>query len=250
MIKLKQLEKPVELTLDLQKRLTDEFKSTGKPVWNLPFLKTALLKTSNNKCCYCETDISEESKYLEVEHFHHKDRYPNEVLEWENLLPSCKRCNGTKGAHDTISEPIINPTINNPNQHLKFWNFRIKAIDELGEMTISALNLNSQDRLVIKRFEIGSAIQIKLEQLNHLMKDVISEIQDGTRRKNIIINGLKDLLKEGLPTSIYSTTCATVILNDKEYYKLKGDLIKKGLWDKNLDDLEAELQKIAFELDI
>ena len=96
MIKLDRTPKPVELTTALQVALTDEFKLTGKSVWNIDFIKKALLGFSNDKCCYCEANINEESKYLEVEHFHHKDTYKEEVLEWENLLPSCKKCNGTK----------------------------------------------------------------------------------------------------------------------------------------------------------
>ena len=37
------------------------------------------------------------------------DDYPDEVVDWDNLLPSCKRCNTTKGTHDVVTEPIINP---------------------------------------------------------------------------------------------------------------------------------------------
>ena len=73
MIKLNRTSKPIELTPALQQTLTDEFKATGKSVWNLDFLKKALLGFSHDKCCYCEANINEESKYLEIEHFHHKD---------------------------------------------------------------------------------------------------------------------------------------------------------------------------------
>lgn len=249
MIKLNRPSKPVELTPALQKTLTDEFKLTGKSVWNLDFLKKALLGFSNDKCCYCEANIKEESKYLEVEHFHHKDMYEDEVLEWDNLLPSCKKCNGTKGDHDTKKEPIINPTIDNPKSHLRYWRYRIKGVDDLGKMTISVLKLNDQDRLVKKRFEIGNAIQVKLEELNELSDDYISGVQTSTRRKNRIVNGLKDLLKEGLPTAIYSATSATIILTDTEYNALKVKLTGLGLWDKELIDLDAQLNKNCLELE-
>lgn len=250
MIKLERGKKPVELTTALQKKLTDEYKSTKNSVWNIKFLKDSLLAMSNNKCCYCETDISEESKYLEVEHFHHKDKYKDEVLEWDNLLPSCKRCNGVKGSHDTVLEPIVNPVIDNPKEHLKFWNFRIKAIGSLGAMTISSLSLNDQDRLVKKRFDIGNAIHEKLEMLNELMDEYASGIQTSTLRRNRITNGLKELLREGLPSSIYSATCSTTILNDKEFISLKSKLAKAGFWDAQLTDLEKEIGKTSFDLDI
>ena len=193
MIKLNKTKKPIELTIELQKELTDEFKTTGKSVWNIEFIKTALLGYSHNKCSYCETNVSEESKYMEVEHFHHKNTYPDEVLDWENLLSSCKKCNGTKSDHDTVIEPIINPTLLDPKLHLKFWRYRIKGKDDFGKLTVSVLDLNNQDRLVKRRFEIGNAIQEKLEQLNELLDDYISGIQTNTRRKNRILNGLKDL---------------------------------------------------------
>ncbi|MBO9700084.1 MAG: hypothetical protein J7604_07720 [Sporocytophaga sp.] len=249
MIKLDRTPKPIELTAELQVALTDEFKSTGKSVWNIEFIKKGLLGFSNDKCCYCETNINEESKYLEVEHFHHKDAYKDEVLEWENLLPSCKKCNGTKNDHDTKLEPIIDPSKIEPKNHLKYWRYRIKGSDDFGKLTVSVLKLNDQDRLVKKRFEIGNAIQEKLEHLNELTDDYLSGVQTNTRRRNRIVNGTKDLLKEGLPSAIYSATSATVILTDTEFETLKGKLILLGLWDVELSKLEIDLNKTALKLE-
>lgn len=247
MIKLTRTPKPAELTQVLQTSLTDEFKLTGRSVWNLDFIKRALLSYSNNKCCYCEANIKEESKYLEVEHFHHKDAYKDEVLEWDNLLPSCKKCNGTKSDHDTVAEPIIDPSKIDPKLHLTYWRYRIKGKDNLGRLTIAVLDLNNADRLVKKRFEIGNAIQAKLEELNELTDDFIKGIQTSTRRKNRIINGTKDLLKEGLPTSIYSATTAAIILTDVEFRELKKKLEGLAFWDAELKQLETAVTLVAFE---
>lgn len=249
MIKLDRTPKPVELTTELQVALTEKFKSTGKSVWNLDFIKKGLLGFSNDKCCYCEANVNEESKYLEVEHFHHKDTYKDEVLEWENLLPSCKKCNGTKNDHDTKLEPIIDPSKIEPKNHLKFWRYRIKGSDDFGKLTVSVLKLNDQDRLVKKRFAIGNAIQEKLEQLNELTDDYISGIQTSTLRKNRIVNGTKDLMKEGLPSAIYSATTATVILTDIEFDRLKNKLKSLGFWDKELSQLEIDLNQTALKLE-
>ncbi len=248
MIKLNRTDKPVELTDELKNFLTEEFKSTGKSVWNLSFLKKALLGYSNDKCCYCEANINEESKYMEVEHFRNKDKYYDEVMEWTNLLPACKRCNGTKNDHDTVKEPIIDPSIIDPKRHLKLWNYRIKGKDNLGKLTISVIDLNNQDRLVKKRFEIGNAIHEKLEQLNELLHDYMIGIQTSTIRRNRIVKGTKDLLKEGLPTAIYSATSAAIILNDPEYIQLRSNLDKLSFWDKELEHLEVSLTENAFEI--
>ena len=248
MIKLNRTPKPKELTEVVQKNLTEEFKNTGNSVWNKTYIKKELLEFSNDKCSYCETNIKEESKYLEVEHFHHKDLYKDEVVDWSNLLPACKRCNGSKGVHDTKLEPIIDPTKKDPKNHLKLWRYRIKGIDELGKMTISVLNLNDQDRLVTKRFLIGNAVQDKLEHLNELIDDLISGVQTSTRRKNRIINGLKDLLKEGNPPSIYAGTTATIILTEPEYLNLRMKLKKENLWDTELESLEKKAGEISLEI--
>ncbi len=248
MIKLDRTPKPVELTPELQKNLTDEFKLTGKSVWNLDFIKSGLLGFSNDKCCYCEANINEESKYMEVEHFHHKNKYKDEVLEWKNLLPACKKCNGKKNDHDTKMEPIVNPSVINPKLHLLYWRYRIKGRDDFGKLTVSVLDLNNQDRLVKKRFEIGDAIQNKLEQLNEMAEDYINGIQTSTRRRNRIVNGIKDLMREGLPTSIYSATSATVILTDTEFHELKAKLTMLVFWDAELIELENDLSNVALEL--
>lgn len=249
MIKLNRTPKPTELTAELQNDLTAEYKSSGKSVWHLDFIKKALLNFSNNKCCYCETNIQEESKYLEVEHFHPKDLYEDEVLEWVNLLPSCKKCNGTKKVHDTKVEPIINPVEIDPKQHLKYWCYRIKGVDDLGKLTISVLDLNNQDRLVKKRYEIGNAIQAKLEEFIELMDEYINGVQSSTRRKNRIISGLKELLQEGLPTAIYAATSATTILTSSEYAALKAKFNAMNFWDTELQGLELQMQTVALSLD-
>ncbi|RYE16339.1 MAG: HNH endonuclease, partial [Sphingobacteriaceae bacterium] len=67
MIKLTAISAPDELTYDVVKELTEQYQLTGESVWNQPYIKKALLSMSNNKCCYCECKIDEESKYLEVE---------------------------------------------------------------------------------------------------------------------------------------------------------------------------------------
>jgi hypothetical protein len=49
--------------------MTAQYLATGTSVWNFDELKEALLWTSYGKCAYCECRLSEESKYVEVEHF-------------------------------------------------------------------------------------------------------------------------------------------------------------------------------------
>lgn len=54
---------------------------------------------------------------------------------------------------------------------------------------------------------------------------------------------------EGLPSSIYSATAATIILNDTEFIELREKLINLNIWDTELEELETDLRKIAFEVE-
>ncbi|OQP99823.1 HNH endonuclease [Vibrio campbellii] len=241
MIKLQRPPKPEELTEAVVLTLTNEFKQTGKSVWSKDYIKQPLLAMSSDKCAFCETKITEESKYLEVEHFHHKDLYKDEVVEWANLLPSCKKCNGTKGDHDTKVEPIINPCVQDPREHLQIWRYRLKGKTSLGKMTVSVLNLNEPDRLVLKRFQIGNALQDKLEEYHQLVDDVINGIQTSTLRKNRIKNGVKGILSNGLKDKEYAATYSTVLITEPEFISLKSKMNSCNLWTQEHSSLEIEL---------
>lgn len=126
MIKLKCANPPTYLSYQKKQDLTDKYKTHGTNVWNKKEIKDALLRISHDKCAYCECEIGSAAGYLEVEHFIAKSIDPDKVLEWENLLPSCKSCNGKKGSHDVIAEPIINPYKDEPKNHLSFIHARLK----------------------------------------------------------------------------------------------------------------------------
>lgn len=236
MIKLQRNYTPTILSPSFVKLKTDEFKKNGTNVWNIPELKEALLDIGNGKCCYCECDIKEESKYMEVEHFQDKNTYPDLVLHWENLLPSCKRCNGSKSTHDVIQNPIINPFKDIPQNHINLKLYRFKFKDSKGEMTVDTLNLNHPERAVLKRFEVGEKLQqvieLVLERLtNYLANPII-------QRKNKLLNLFEELLNECQPNSIYSSTCATIMHNDDDYKHICVEFKRLNLWSNEFEELD------------
>lgn len=246
MIRIQRIDKPVELTDKLQKELTEKFKQSGKNVWNKQFIKDALLKMSHDKCCYCETNIKEESKYLEVEHFYPKSIYKDEVVDWENLLPSCKRCNGKKGELDTKNESIINPTKDIPKEHIYINSYRFYPKDDLGKNTISNVGLNNRERLVNKRFQIGNELVEKLEDIVDLIEEYKKESLN--RRKNKIIERLENLMRQAIPEAEYAATCATVILNNEYYKSIKLDLKNLGFWSNEFIELEKQMEFCQLEI--
>lgn len=250
MIKLKRIKKPAELTEALQKELTEKFKKDKKvAVWNKIFIRENLLKESNSKCVYCECFIGPGEKEMNVDHFHCKDKYKEEVVSWENLIPSCPHCNKSKSNHDTYEVPIINPFEQNPKDYfyLKNYRYRIKnnTIKKIASDTIEVLGLNDTENKVKKRFEQGEELSNKLELIHQLVIENKENLLESTSKKNRIIKGCHNLLKLGTKKAEYSAFMATIIQSDEKYHEIRQILIELNLWDEELKELDKETKEVA-----
>ncbi|QUM81158.1 HNH endonuclease [Moritella sp. 5] len=235
MIKLEMAEKPEYLSDEKVFELTEEFKESKKSVWNNENIKIPLLASSFGKCAYCECPLKTESNYMEVEHFEDKKHNENKVVIWENLLPSCKKCNGSKGNHNVLSEPIINPYLDDPKEHLVMRLYRFRGKTEKGTNTIDVTNLNHSSRLVLSRFEIGE----KIDELIDTAWDrygVFSERKD-TRSRNRLIKVVEGLLDECQPKSDYAASTATNLLTDTKFIELVSVMKKDSIWTNELGAL-------------
>lgn len=236
MIKLERTFTPLFLNPIESKALTDRFKLTSESVWNIADLKWALLQSSFGKCAYCECKLGEESKYMEVEHFKHKDKYPDDVVSWQNLLPSCKRCNVKKGIHDITIEPIVDPYTIDPKKHLGFRLYRLRGLSNIGVSTIETLDLNNHEKLLIKRFEIG-------EQLHHAIDEATERLRSysdnkSTRNKNRLVAQVFSILSECQRNKSYAATASTIVCNDPDFVFVVDSIKLLGLWDNELEDLD------------
>lgn len=243
MIKLELTEKPEKLTDKLEQQLVNEFKESGqtKPVWNKKFIKEALMNLSHNKCAYSEIVLGEESKYMEIDHFKFKHKYPDEVVKWGNLLPSCKTCNLIKGSWDVAEKPIINPLIDNPQNHLFVEAFKFGGKDQIGKDTIKALGLNDRSNFMNPRSGHGRYVS---EIINFIYEKI--ENADNESKKKKISVRLKKLLQDCDSSHAYSAVISTHILYElPKYNEIKKFLISNSLWDNELETLEKELKKIA-----
>jgi len=249
-IKLTPVPKPAQLTKPEQARLTRLFKKTGESVWQKAYIVNALRAMSNSKCCYCECNLIEESKYLEVEHYQHKDKYKALVMEWSNLLPSCKRCNVNKKDHDVKADPIIHPAKVYPNKHLMLIGYRIKGFTKLGKETETVLYLNDTIKLCQKRFELAEKLTDSLDTLYELTKEYFDGTNKSAHRRNRIVSSFKGIITQCLPTSVFSATLSTVLLkqNSVTYKELKSMFQKKGIWDNELIGLEKRAKSIALKI--
>lgn len=247
MIKINKIECPSELTIEKQKELTLKYANTKEPVWQQNYIKNTLLKSSHNKCAYCECTLGQESKYLEVEHYYHKDQYPNKVVEWDNLLPSCKRCNGSKGTFDTNLNDFINPAIIEPKDHIILDDYRLRPTSLAGENTIEELNLNDSNKLVIVRYQVSEAV---INSLENIYQSISTYIENpSSRRLNKIVSASKAVFKEGLANAEYAGTVSTVLLKNQTFNLITDFLKLLNRWDEELQAIHNSLQNNALSTD-
>lgn len=245
MIKLKRAAPPTYLTPEKVAELTEMFKLTGKSVWNNDNIKEPLLLSGNNKCAYCECSLIIESNYMEVEHFEDKHGSPEKVVLWDNLLPSCKKCNGAKGTHNVITDPIINPYVDDPRDHVSLRLYRMKGKTLKGENTIGVTNLNNSDRLVYSRFRIGEKVSEMIDIAWERFEKFQADKQ--TRTKNNLVNVVEGLLGECQPKAAYSASTATILLTDARFNELVVIMKGASVWTDTLDNLLNQAMDLVLD---
>ena len=241
MIKLIKGIAPSQLTNQFVMEGTEKYKTTKESVWNVDWLKQALLDLSHNKCAYCEGRLDVQSTYMEVEHFKDKRDYPEEVLKWDNLLPSCKHCNSHKSAHNVVEEPIINPFIDIPREHLYLKSYLYKPKDDFGKCTIDVLDLNETVRLVLVRCKIGTVI-------NKLLEERLDEIRTGFDKRGALKrfqNKMRSLMIKCQPESEYSAVCSTELIESKEYAEIVTRMKNLDIWDEEFEHYHSIISSIA-----
>lgn len=204
MIKLNAIKAPAVLTFQKIKELTKEYLRSGKSVWNVDFIKSTLSDISHHKCAYCECALNRESNFMEVEHFYCKKDYPLRVVIWKNLLPACKRCNGTKGDHDVAFEPIIHPVNDNPRDHIVLRDYWYHGRTNKGVMTIDVLKLNNIDRAVKPRADLGFQIYANIDALNERLQHYYAKAS--ARKLSALRDATEALLVECQPEASYSAS--------------------------------------------
>lgn len=237
MIKLLRHPKPAFLSAEKVAELTSNHKAGIKSVWNVDEIKNPLLLSSHYKCAYCECNIVEESKYMEVEHFECKSIYPDRVVDWDNLLPSCKRCNGNKHSHDVRVQPIVNPYFDNPVMHFSIKVYRFSGRTEKGKITIGVIDLNNSERAVRPRFDIGETIAELVISISEKF-ELYCKTKSVAKRNNLI-GAVEATLIECQPNAEYAATSATLLLGNDDFIDMIQQMKTVQLWS---DELEALYQ--------
>lgn len=250
MIKLERPPRPTELTDEIIKIKTEIFnRDKEQAVWKEKYIEEALKDMSHNKCCYCECSLNNPGVYMEIDHFHDKKDYPNEVVFWENLLPSCKTCNSKKSTHDTLKEPIINPSIDDPRDSLVMCNcVRFRGCDAKGRLTIEVLDLNNTERQCNIRYQIGNEIKKQIEEVYNSLCDYDNGIkQKMPQGMGRLRNKVLALFEKGLPNNPYAGTIATVITTDSLIEDIRQKMEESSIWTDEINDTYKTLSSISFK---
>lgn len=189
-------------------------------------IKDALFPTSYRKCAFCEV-FPEDSGHIEVEHFNPKSLYPEETFQWNNLLPACRRCNGSKDDHDTRAKPLVNPYIDNPEDFFDVIGIELKAKNLIAENTIEACQLKGirllrpyADLLVqFKLFE--GDLKVALDEL--VTKDTPLKKKNHLNKIRESIERIEVLMK---PNAQYSFFCK-ITITTSEIYQLAKQLLEQ-----------------------
>ncbi|WP_371806449.1 retron system putative HNH endonuclease [Candidatus Lokiarchaeum ossiferum] len=123
-------------------------------------LQKALKDLGNGKCAYCETSLGDK-KSLQIEHFKPNGipKYLKLTCDWTNLLPSCISCNSAKLEADPEKDPIIDPSIENPEPLFIFDPFtgliatnpKCSPIEKkMADNTIEIVDLNREELIIIR----------------------------------------------------------------------------------------------------
>ncbi|GGE14064.1 MULTISPECIES: HNH endonuclease family protein [Sphingobacterium] len=243
MIKLEYALAPIELSEDFIKQNTEEYKKKSTHVWGVNFIKEGVYNSSFGKCCYSESQLNVEGKYMEIDHFFPKIHFPHLILEWTNLLPSNKKCNTTKGDLNPLEIKIINPYSDNPKEHLYVKNFRYYHLTPIGKNTIDYTAINDYSHFTKVRSEICLEIIDELDYLNDNLTEAISS--KSLRKTTITINKIKNLLKNGFRTQTYAAVISTTILADVKFIEIREILTRNEKWDSELNDIISELEYCA-----
>lgn len=244
MIKLTAHSVPKQLTA---KKISDaivKYRGTQKSVWNIKWLKEALLKESSGKCAYCEMPLTVESNYMEVDHFHCKNDFDHLILEWDNLLPSCKHCNGSKGEHNVLTQgAIVDPYVDKPGVHFRLSDsYRYVGKTAEGNLSRIVLGLNDTRRCVAVRCDIGNTV---IESLDILLRNCKKSPSPTANDLDDIRRGLLGLLNQADPTKQYAATVATVLKRNSDYKLIRRFLTNHGRWDVYLSSLQKAAWSVA-----
>jgi uncharacterized protein (TIGR02646 family) len=180
---------------------TLNIEATWKSARQTKPLKTALgvLQTmagNRQRCMYCG-----DSHGTDIEHFWPKERHPERMFRWLNLLLCCTECGRFKGENFTLANGLpllVDPTADNPWQFLDFdpdtgnivARFDLTANDwtPKGTETVKVLHLDSREALANSYKQTHRRLKSRVE----------AALQEPAPDANALVQALREADDHGL----------------------------------------------------
>lgn len=171
---------PPRVLIDRGEEWTDEFvrRREGDPAvpaaaltrYRHPEIKAAIVAEANDKCVYCES-LVQHVYPGDVEHVKPKAKFPQLVLDWENLAFVCAACNSAKGDYFEDDEQLVNPFEEDPEDFLVFYgpfvfsrDGNLRGIATRGTLALDRPELRErrieQIRLIGRQIEIWAGLPV------------------------------------------------------------------------------------------
>ncbi|ALE54001.1 HNH endonuclease [Paraburkholderia sp. RL17-368-BIF-A] len=241
MIKLNRPAEPAILSANKSKWLSDLLAAAGKYgsykaipdaekeklvcFYRHDDIKHALEESSLGKCAFCEGKPAE-SGNIEVEHFAPKSIHYQRTFDWSNFLPCCRKCNGSKGTHDTVASPIVNPYDHDPRDYFYFQDISLRPIRgahyEIAAKTIEVCGLDAT-RLMRPRATLLISIRQFLADLNEALTKLSTaeSPQSRTRRMRKLAEAVDRIENAMLPSESHSSFIRSIVEKEDAYDEAK-----------------------------
>lgn len=163
-------------------------------------IKDALRVETRDKCAYCESRVLHVSPE-HIEHILPKRHRPDLVVTWTNLTLACPQCNIAKSDYFDPAEPLLNPYLDDPAEHLLFVGGLVlqRPASDLGIRSIEIIQL-SRPGLVERRQE--------RVRLLHPLVDVWARVPAGPTKEALA----RQLAREAAPDAEYAAAVRSYLL--------------------------------------
>lgn len=192
---MRNIDKGEEPTSLAQHRCTSHTDYDNLPAKDKDELRQYLVRDQRGICCYCMSRIQPDDKSMKVEHWRCVDNYPQEQLDYRNLLAACYGNEGQPERHQHCDTYKGNKVLSkNPSS-------RVHQIERLirfkGDGTICSEDSNFNT-------EINSVLNLNLPFLKNNRKATLDAfkmtlLKRGSVKKATIKRWLREWNGESIP---------------------------------------------------
>lgn len=126
-------------------------------------LRDHLVEQQKMICCYCCGWLEKGPSGSHNEHVKPQSSYPNDSMDYGNILASCNNSNTCGGAkRDSCDERyFVSPLQDDCEEHFSFsQDGRIKGVTEEGKRTVELLNLNHRPLVERRKAQFDNCLRM------------------------------------------------------------------------------------------